>query len=81
MATRIDITLERLHELRDRIDHQELEGEDWVVVGALVAMLVARTEARRERQSSDGGSPGWTQVAVIRSVGAAARRPNLCPIF
>lgn len=49
MATRIDITLEGLHGLRERIDRQELEEQDWAVVGALVSAVIARTETRRDR--------------------------------
>ncbi len=49
MTTRIDVTLEGLHQLRERIDRQQLEGEDWVVVGALVSTFIARTEARQAR--------------------------------
>ena len=46
MATRIDITIEGLHQLQTRIDRRQLEGEDWAVVGGLVSMLIARTEGR-----------------------------------
>lgn len=46
---RIDVTLEQLHQLRGRIDHQELEEDDWPLVGALVSKLIARTEARQKR--------------------------------
>lgn len=49
MATRIDVTLEDLHHLRARVDRQQLAAEDWAVVGALVSMLIARTEARQNR--------------------------------
>jgi hypothetical protein len=49
MATPIDVTLEGLHQLRERIDRQQLEGEDWVVVGALVSTFIARTEAQQAR--------------------------------
>jgi len=49
MATRIDVTIAGLHQLRERIDRQQLEGDDWVVVGALVSSLIARTEARQSR--------------------------------
>jgi len=49
MATRIDVTLEGLHQLRERIDREQLEGDDWVVVGALVSTFIARTEARQAR--------------------------------
>ena len=49
MATRIDITFEGLHQLRERIDRRRLEEEDWAVIGALVGALLARTEARQAR--------------------------------
>ena len=49
MTTRIDLTIEGLHQLQERIDRQQLEGEDWAVVGALVSMLIARTVARQAR--------------------------------
>jgi transposase len=51
MATRIDVTvtIEQLYQLRERIDRQQLEGDDWVVVGGLVGRLIARTEARQAR--------------------------------
>lgn len=49
MAARIDISLEGLHRLRERIDRQKLAADDWPVVGALVSMLIARTEARQAR--------------------------------
>jgi hypothetical protein len=49
MATRTDVTIEELHQLRERIDRQQLEGDDWVVVGALVSALIARSEARQAR--------------------------------
>lgn len=49
LATRIDITLAGLHQLRERIDRRQLEGQDWVVVGALVSNLIEHTEARQDR--------------------------------
>jgi hypothetical protein len=49
MTTRIDVTLEGLHQLRERIDRQQLERDDWVVVGALLSTFIARTEARQAR--------------------------------
>jgi hypothetical protein len=49
MANRIDVTLEELYQLRGRIDHQELEADDWPLVGALVSKLIARTEGRQKR--------------------------------
>jgi transposase len=49
MTTRIDVTLEGLYHLRERVDRRQLEGEDWAVVGALVSARITRTEARQER--------------------------------
>ena len=49
MATGIDITLAGLHQLQERIDRRQLEGQDWAVVGALVSKLIERTEARLAR--------------------------------
>lgn len=49
MATRIDLTFEQLRHLQARVDRQQLEAQDWPVVGALVSMVIARTEARQAR--------------------------------
>jgi hypothetical protein len=49
MANRIDITLAGLHQLQERIDLRQLEGQDWAVFGALVSKLIERTEARLAR--------------------------------
>ena len=49
MATRIDVTLAGLRQLRERIDRQQLDGDDWAIVGALVSSFIARTEARQAR--------------------------------
>jgi len=49
MATRIDITLADLHQLQERIDRRQLEGDDWAVFGALVSRLIERSEARLAR--------------------------------
>ena len=49
MATTVTITLDGLWQLRERVDQRQLQGDDWVVVGALVSQLIARTEARQER--------------------------------
>ena len=48
-ATYIDVTLEGLYSLRERIDRQQLEAQDWAVVGALVSARITRTERRQER--------------------------------
>ncbi len=49
MSTRIDMTIENIHQLIERIDRQQLEGDDWVVFGALVSSLLARVVARQAR--------------------------------
>ena len=49
MATSIDVTIEQLHQLRERIDRHQLEGDDWAIVGALVSRFIARAEARQAR--------------------------------
>lgn len=49
MASRIDVTLEGLHELLKRIDRKQLDAGDWAVIAALVLMLIARTVARQAR--------------------------------
>jgi transposase len=49
MTTYVDVTLEGLYSLRERIDRQQLEAQDWAVVGALVSARITRTERRQER--------------------------------
>lgn len=49
MVQRIDISLNELCRLRDRIESQQLVSEDWPVVGALVTKRIALTEARQQR--------------------------------
>lgn len=49
MATRVDITLDGLHQLRERVGRRELERDDWAVVDALVSSLIARAEGRQAR--------------------------------
>jgi hypothetical protein len=49
MAQRINITLDELRRLRNRIDDQKLESDDWPLVGALVSKLIARTEKQQRR--------------------------------
>ena len=49
MVQRIDVTLGGLHELRGRIEREQLEAGDWPVFGALVSQLITRTQARQQR--------------------------------
>jgi len=67
-ATRIDVTLEYLHQLRERIDRRQLEGEDWTVVGALVWARIERAEARQARLQAKAEQ----QAAQVESERTAA---------
>ncbi len=46
---RFDVTLDGLRELRRRVDRQELEPEDWPLLGALVSKQIARAEQTQAR--------------------------------
>lgn len=46
---RFEVTLDGLHQLRGRIDHHQLEPDDWALVGALVSKQIAHAEARLQR--------------------------------
>ena len=69
MATRIDVTLECLYQLRERIERQQLEGEDWVLVGALVSSFIARTEARQVRLKAKAAQQAAQEKAKQSEVG------------
>lgn len=78
MATRIDITLAGLHQLQERIDRRQLEGQDWAVVGALVSKLIERTEARlarlRDKAAKQAAKQSTEQAEVepVNDVGHSA---------
>jgi hypothetical protein len=67
VAIRIDVTMAGLHQLRERIDRQQLEGDDWVVVGALVSSFIARTEARQSRLKAKAAQQA--DQATVNDVG------------
>jgi len=46
---RLDVTLNGLRELYQRIRQKQLESSDWLVLGALVLNLIARAEEREAR--------------------------------
>jgi hypothetical protein len=46
---RFEVTLDGLRLLRRRIDHKQLDPDDWPLVGALVSKQIARAEGRQER--------------------------------
>jgi hypothetical protein len=71
MTTGIDVTLEGLHQLRERIDRRQLAGDDWVVVGALVSALIARTEARQARLRAKADQQAAQEKAKQTSAGPA----------
>src|SRR5690606_7055164 len=66
---RIDITVEDLHRLRERIYAQALEGEDWVVVGALVSKFIARTEAQQARLKAKAAQQEQAAALPVNDVG------------
>ena len=79
MATRLDVTLEDLYQLQERIGRQQLEPEDWVVVGALVSALMARTEARQTRLRAKADQQASQEEAEQTAVGpdnGAGRSPE-----
>jgi transposase len=49
MTTCIDVTLEGLYQLQERVDRRQIEAEDWPVVGGLLSKLIERTESRIAR--------------------------------
>lgn len=49
MTQTIDVSIAGLHQLYARIGQQQLQNGDWPVVGALVAKLLVRQEAKLER--------------------------------
>jgi len=52
MVQRIDISLTELRALRNRIDGQHLEPDDWPIVEALVSKLIGRAESQQERMAA-----------------------------
>jgi len=60
---RFEVTLEGLRQLRHRVDEQQLEPDDWPLIGALVSKQVARAEQRQERM-----------IAKIAAAAAAAEQ-------
>ncbi len=77
MSTRIDLTIEGLYQLRQRIEGQRLEADDWGVVGALVSTLIARTEARQARLRAKADQ----QAAQEKAKGGAATGESSHPVF
>ncbi|MDA8218534.1 MAG: transposase [Dehalococcoidales bacterium] len=72
MATRIDITVEELHQLQARVDRQILAAQDWPVVAGLVSMLIARTEARQDRLRAKAAQQAAGQQGKQTASGPAA---------
>ena len=79
MATRIDITIEGLYRLQERIGCQQLEGQDWVVVGALVSTFIARTQARQDRlraKAAQQAVPECSEQSGGEAAGDVGHRPE-----
>ena len=71
MATRIDLSIEDLHHLLARVDRQQLERQDWVVIRALVSRFIARTEARQARLKSQAAQQAAHEQAKQTESGRA----------
>ena len=69
MATRLDITLENLYRLLERIGRQRLEAQDWVVFGALVSARIAQTEARQTRLKDKAAQQAAQEEATQNEAG------------
>jgi hypothetical protein len=72
-AHRCEVTLDGLHQLRQRIDDKQLEPDDWPLLGALVSKQIARAEQRRERMIAKiaAAQSAKERVADASSDGAA----------
>jgi transposase len=80
MASRIDVTLEGLHQLLKRIDRRQLEAGDWAVIAALVLMLIARTVARQVRLKAKAAQQAAGQNESEPQAGNAdGAREEECP--
>ena len=49
MAQQIDVSLDGLHEIQNRIEQKTLKESDWPVLGALLSNFVSRQESRIAR--------------------------------
>lgn len=65
---RLEVTLEGLRQLRDRIRQLQLEPGDWRVMDALVSNQIVRTEERHERR-----------IAKVAAAAAAAAKDTSEP--
>jgi transposase len=69
---RFEVTLDGLRLLRRRIDHKQLDPDDWPLVGALVSKQIARAEERQERMIA--------KIAAAAADAAAAKDAS-GPVF
>lgn len=82
MVKRFDVTLEGLRQLRDRLDKQQVETDDWPLLGALVTKQIERAERRQERmlaklaaaaaQGEVGGQEALGSATAGESPGSAS---------
>jgi transposase len=62
---RLDVTLARLYLLRERIDRQQLDADDWPIVGALVSKVIDRAEAQQERMLQKLAQAAADEISAI----------------
>jgi transposase len=60
---RFEVTLEELRQVRRRIDEQQLDADDWPLLGALVSRQIGWAEARLERMIAKIGAVAAEQKA------------------
>lgn len=71
MTQAIDVSIAGLHQLYIRIGHQQLQKGDWPVVGALVAKLLVREEAKMGRMVAKVAAEAAAAAKVAARAGDA----------
>jgi transposase len=66
---RFEVTLDGLRQLRGRVDHHELEPDDWPLLSALVSKQIAGAEQRQERMLA--------KIAAAIAAAQDAKGPDL----
>jgi hypothetical protein len=75
-VTRIEVTLEALRQLRQRIDAQQLESDDWPLLGALVSKQIAHAEARQHRMLAKIAAAAENTNGAARDADGEASAPT-----
>jgi hypothetical protein len=76
MVQRIDISLSELRALRNRIDDQHLEPDDWSLIEALVTKLIGRAESRQERMLAKIAAQEDSETAASDAVSREVAAPE-----